>query len=514
MDTEPTTPSPARHPAPTRDMKEPDHGDDVGGASEPPLARLRWAVRFLGIGGHREGKGDENNTCEPGSATGFNDLEVSVVGEREKGKAGEGKRPECFHAAEGGGEGLISAGEQDALASKSSQGGDSRDQNGTRDEATADDDDGAQIILVVPERSSGIASPEAGIHSATRTGLERRVGHDPGQPLQSPAGKMPLLDGADEKGKNAASTRARQNPSPSHFGNGRGFVSSREVTAAPVDTPLGHSMDPWSRENEARALSEKIQVNLSPTRTLPATEAVTSPETSDVFRNGHITDVFEKDCPHADGTSPHEKDAGGIPPRSDNLWETAMNSMDGVGRLRGVPRPPQSSQEERTVRKIKAGNSSLPTPTALPLLPAPVIPEPREKGGALSLFGGDYLARVVGVPDAEDSLDTVSLRSDSVSAVIHNASSFKEQHQHQQQRHWIVPNIWGKGRGGNLGESSAVTSVATPRRDEDSEVEGARRLARSLAAKLKDRARRCEELEDLFGLRDEQVGNHPRSNNF
>lgn len=114
----------------------------------------------------------------------------------------------------------------------------------------------------------------------------------------------------------------------------------------------------------------------------------------------------------------------------------------------------------------------------------------------------------VGSPDAaEQSLDTVSLSE---------ATEHQHHQQHQQQhgrkdvsgrRPWMVSSLWGGGGGEQAAEgtTAAVAVAAAVSESRDDEVEEVRRLARSLAAKVKERARRCEELEDFCGLRDDQV---------
>ncbi|CAM9716415.1 unnamed protein product [Ectocarpus sp. 4 AP-2014] len=102
-------------------------------------------------------------------------------------------------------------------------------------------------------------------------------------------------------------------------------------------------------------------------------------------------------------------------------------------------------------------------------------------------------------PETVDrSFDTVSLRSEPT-VYAKEASS--------KQRISILTSLWGGGRG----DSGAASSPAPE--NGKGEVEEARRLARSLAVKLKERARRCEELEDLFGLRDHQVSMLQRQSN-
>lgn len=116
----------------------------------------------------------------------------------------------------------------------------------------------------------------------------------------------------------------------------------------------------------------------------------------------------------------------------------------------------------------------------------------RRDRGARGLYSGNG-GRVPlnSSPETVDrSLDTVSLRSEPT--VYAKESSSK-------QRISLLTSLWGGGR-----RDSGTASSPAPENGED-EVEEARRLARSLAVKLKERARRCEELEDLFGLRDHQV---------
>ncbi|CAN0558199.1 unnamed protein product, partial [Ectocarpus sp. 12 AP-2014] len=96
------------------------------------------------------------------------------------------------------------------------------------------------------------------------------------------------------------------------------------------------------------------------------------------------------------------------------------------------------------------------------------------------------------------SFDTVSLRSEPI-VYAEEASS--------KQRISMLTSLWGGGRG----DSGAASSPAPE--NGEGEVEEARRLARSLAVKLKERARRCEELEYLFGLRDHQVSMLQRQSN-
>lgn len=96
-----------------------------------------------------------------------------------------------------------------------------------------------------------------------------------------------------------------------------------------------------------------------------------------------------------------------------------------------------------------------------------------------------------GAPGATDqSLDTISLLSESAGPA--NIATVPR-------RLWMMPSRWS-------GQTVGVSIGAPIQEDDDGEVEAARLLARSLAAKLNDRVRRCEELEDLCGLRDDQVG--------
>ena len=111
----------------------------------------------------------------------------------------------------------------------------------------------------------------------------------------------------------------------------------------------------------------------------------------------------------------------------------------------------------------------------------------RVGGGNAYGEGGEQQLPRVGSPETvAQSLDTVSLLSEPV-AYSKDAK----------QRVSMLASLWGGGGGGDQAEDTQGNG--------ESEVEGARRLARSLAVKLKERARRCEELEDLFGLRDHQV---------
>lgn len=118
----------------------------------------------------------------------------------------------------------------------------------------------------------------------------------------------------------------------------------------------------------------------------------------------------------------------------------------------------------------------------------------RDRGGVQGLYavnGGRLPLNSTSPETAVDrSLDTVSLRSEPT-VYAKEASS--------KQRISMLTSLWGGGRG----HSGAASSPAPE--NGEGEVEEARRLARSLAVKLKERARRCEELEDLFGLRDHQV---------
>lgn len=103
-----------------------------------------------------------------------------------------------------------------------------------------------------------------------------------------------------------------------------------------------------------------------------------------------------------------------------------------------------------------------------------------------------------GRPETTDqSLDTISLLSEPVDFAGKSGSTRK--------RRWmIVPHLWGRGAGQPAAGGSPDASVNEDR-EGDGEAEEARRLARSLAAKLNERARRCEELQDLCALRDDQV---------
>ena len=114
-------------------------------------------------------------------------------------------------------------------------------------------------------------------------------------------------------------------------------------------------------------------------------------------------------------------------------------------------------------------------------------------GGNSGCYEGGF---EVGSPDAtEQSLDTVSL-------------SEATDHHHGRKdvsgrRSWIVSNLWGGGAAD--GSTAAIAAASAMSENRDDEVEEARHLARSLAAKVKERARRCEELEDFCSLRDDQV---------
>lgn len=117
-----------------------------------------------------------------------------------------------------------------------------------------------------------------------------------------------------------------------------------------------------------------------------------------------------------------------------------------------------------------------------------------DKGGRQSPPGG--------LAATERSLDTVSLLSEPASFAIKNGPAGK--------RRWpALSHIWGDAEqtvtvsGGDRGSTELSSSVNA---DVDGGEEEVRRLARSLAAKLNERVRRCEELEDLCGLRDHQVG--------
>ncbi|CAM9948815.1 unnamed protein product, partial [Sphacelaria rigidula] len=114
-----------------------------------------------------------------------------------------------------------------------------------------------------------------------------------------------------------------------------------------------------------------------------------------------------------------------------------------------------------------------------------------------------------GLAATERSLDTVSLLSEPASFAIKNGPAGK--------RRWpALSHIWGDAEqtvtvgGGDRGSTELSSSVNA---DVDGGEEEVRRLARSLAAKLNERVRRCEELEDLCGLRDHQVEMLQRQSN-
>lgn len=98
----------------------------------------------------------------------------------------------------------------------------------------------------------------------------------------------------------------------------------------------------------------------------------------------------------------------------------------------------------------------------------------------------------------DQSLDTVSLHSEPVGFANKNGSAGKSP--------WInLSHFWEGAAGVAAGGRSSLDFSLSGTDAGDGEGEGVRRLARSLAAKLKERAWRCEELEDLCGLRDDQV---------
>eukprot|EP00752_Nemacystus_decipiens_P010849 g9647.t1 len=126
-------------------------------------------------------------------------------------------------------------------------------------------------------------------------------------------------------------------------------------------------------------------------------------------------------------------------------------------------------------------------------------PERGRAGGGRA--GGERQLPRVGSPETvAQSLDTVSLLSE--------PAAFSKD---AKQRVSMLASLWGGG--GGRGGGQGGDQVEGAQGNGESEVEGARRLARSLAVKLKERARRCEELEDLFGLRDHQVSQLQRQSN-
>ena len=155
-------------------------------------------------------------------------------------------------------------------------------------------------------------------------------------------------------------------------------------------------------------------------------------------------------------------------------------------------RPGNARQATTKATTLQHGGGS-----GVPAADGGVLSTPRlgfDGGDKYGLYEGGF---EVGSPDAADqSLDTVSL------------SASTDHHHHRREasarRHWMVSNLWGGG-GDQAAAEGSTTAAAAAASSEDSEVEEARRLARSLAAKVKERARRCEELEDFCSLRDDQV---------
>lgn len=148
-------------------------------------------------------------------------------------------------------------------------------------------------------------------------------------------------------------------------------------------------------------------------------------------------------------------------------------------------------------------------PAAAPALPtvAPAsVPANRVSTGSTVIDGGQPERRRAGGVNAyggagehqlprSGSPETVARSLDTVSLLSEPATYSKD----AKQRVSVLASLWGGGRGGGGDQQENAQGSG------ESGAEGARRLARSLAVKLKERARRCEELEDLFGLRDHQV---------
>eukprot|EP00903_Cladosiphon_okamuranus_P014723 g13643.t1 len=137
----------------------------------------------------------------------------------------------------------------------------------------------------------------------------------------------------------------------------------------------------------------------------------------------------------------------------------------------------------------------------------------RLSAGSTVLDGGQMERRRSGGADTHGDADehqlprggspeTVARSLDTVSLLSEPAVNSKD----AKQRVSMLASLWGGGGGGG-------DQVEDSQGNGESELEGARRLARSLAVKLKERARRCEELEDLFGLRDHQVSQLQRQSN-
>ncbi|CAM9700671.1 unnamed protein product [Scytosiphon promiscuus] len=129
----------------------------------------------------------------------------------------------------------------------------------------------------------------------------------------------------------------------------------------------------------------------------------------------------------------------------------------------------------------------------------------RDRGHNINIYNesGERPSRASSPETA--GLDTVSLVSEPAASVKEASSKLRTS---------IMSGLWGGGGGGEREGVGPGPDASRPEPEgEDGEAEGARRLARSLAVKLKERARRCEELEDLFGLRDHQVSMLQRQSN-
>lgn len=217
------------------------------------------------------------------------------------------------------------------------------------------------------------------------------------------------------------------------------------------------------------------------------------------------------------GDSSLSEQAAGAPDRqvpvdsigSANAWSTALHAaIASGGSANGRSGAPPAIEKGAPPPKYSRKVSDSPLATSPPIGRSSDVVSNRVSTGTTVLDGGQPDRRWGGgggnaygeggqqQPPRDGSPDTVGQSLDTVSLLSEPVAYSKE----AKQRVSMLASLWGGGGGQGGDEAEDMQGSG-----DSSEVEGARRLARSLAVKLKERARRCEELEDLFGLRDHQV---------
>lgn len=258
---------------------------------------------------------------------------------------------------------------------------------------------------------------------------------------------------------------------PSAIGGHDVVVDKSFTSAIAVDEPISGATDKMEDEQKEEEVPP-VSTKMPPVR----------PNASD---SGDITD---------DGYAPQhlcsppraslQKNA--IAPRNSSIISSASPSVEtneAAPRL-AAPRGTDGFIES------PVSSGGLPNKAAPPLAPPPVTEYERREKWRCDSYDEEEPSPRGSTVAADQSLDTVSLFSES-SWALQDAPSNKR-------RRWAVSDFWARGQ-------AAGDPQKTPKEGGESELEGARRLALSLAAKLKEKAWRCEGLESISGLRDDQV---------